>query len=301
MMNLFELFSDLFSSKGFQKLLNKMFSKEMILGLLIIVIVVVGIRVLYLQLKRRLKEKVRENSDLCKKLQEINNRYQFFEDLETEYTCSKELNTRKAYNRFKFDDFFEEVIEINLTLLEEVIFQVKENRKLLNKYNKEVERIKNAPMEEYIKAYDIPIWLYERIEKIVFEEEQLNPVINPIFICSASYETPQGRYFYEDEVEYSFDELLYHYENVMTKMRNKESKEFQRKMMTDSLRYNILKRDNFRCVLCGRSAQDGETILQVDHIIPVSKGGKTVESNLRTLCKTCNMGKRDKYDENGVN
>ena len=62
----------------------------------------------------------------------------------------------------------------------------------------------------------------------------------------------------------------------------------------------VMKRDGFRCVICGRSAKDGVT-LHVDHIIPVSKGVKTEMSNLRTLCSDCNLGKRDKYDEFGVN
>lgn len=70
--------------------------------------------------------------------------------------------------------------------------------------------------------------------------------------------------------------------------------------MTDKLRYKIMKRDNFRCVICGASQKDGVK-LHVDHIIPVSKGGKTIESNLRTLCDRCNLGKGASYDPNGVN
>ena len=63
--------------------------------------------------------------------------------------------------------------------------------------------------------------------------------------------------------------------------------------MTDSLRYDVLKRDGFKCQICGASAQDGAT-LHVDHIIPVSKGGKTEMSNLQTLCDRCNLGKSNK-------
>jgi hypothetical protein len=58
------------------------------------------------------------------------------------------------------------------------------------------------------------------------------------------------------------------------------------------LRYAILKRDRFRCVLDGRSpATDPSIILHVDHIEPWSKGGLTVFDNLRTLCSDCNLGK----------
>jgi len=65
-----------------------------------------------------------------------------------------------------------------------------------------------------------------------------------------------------------------------------------------SLRYFVLCRDRFRCVICGRSpAKDLNVELHVDHIIPWSKGGQNVEENLRTLCFECNLGKRDKLEQ----
>lgn len=58
------------------------------------------------------------------------------------------------------------------------------------------------------------------------------------------------------------------------------------------LRYNVLKRDNFRCVICGASpATSLECKLHIDHFVPWSRGGKTVLENLRTLCEPCNLGK----------
>lgn len=69
----------------------------------------------------------------------------------------------------------------------------------------------------------------------------------------------------------------------------------QRRLMTDSLRYDILARDGFRCQICGITAAEGAK-LHVDHIFPVSKGGKTEPNNLRTLCERCNLGKSDKIE-----
>lgn len=60
------------------------------------------------------------------------------------------------------------------------------------------------------------------------------------------------------------------------------------------LRYKILARDRFRCVICGRSpATELSCKLHVDHIFPFTKGGKTNYENLRTLCSDCNIGKSD--------
>lgn len=67
----------------------------------------------------------------------------------------------------------------------------------------------------------------------------------------------------------------------------------ERNKLTAKLRYEILKRDQFRCVLCGRSAAEDGVKLHVDHFIPVARGGLTIENNLRTLCQDCNLGKSD--------
>ena len=60
------------------------------------------------------------------------------------------------------------------------------------------------------------------------------------------------------------------------------------------IRFLVLRRDDFKCCKCGASpAKDPSVILQVDHIIPWSKGGETVLENLQTLCSECNIGKSD--------
>ena len=62
--------------------------------------------------------------------------------------------------------------------------------------------------------------------------------------------------------------------------------------ITTSLRFSIFRRDGFRCCLCGRTAND-DVVLHVDHRVPVAVGGDARESNLWTLCSTCNHGKSD--------
>ena len=64
--------------------------------------------------------------------------------------------------------------------------------------------------------------------------------------------------------------------------------------ISSKLRYEVLKRDNFKCCACGASpAKDPSVELHIDHIIPWSKGGKTEMENLQTLCSKCNLGKSD--------
>jgi hypothetical protein len=60
------------------------------------------------------------------------------------------------------------------------------------------------------------------------------------------------------------------------------------------MRWRVLSRDSFKCRSCGRSpALAPGTILHVDHVVPWSKGGRTIYDNLQTLCDRCNLGKSD--------
>jgi 5-methylcytosine-specific restriction endonuclease McrA len=79
---------------------------------------------------------------------------------------------------------------------------------------------------------------------------------------------------------------------VETRRRNDRLREEDNRGIPLSLRFKVLQRDRFRCVACGASpVHDAGCKLQVDHIAPFSKGGRTEIGNLRTLCARCNLGK----------
>ena len=69
----------------------------------------------------------------------------------------------------------------------------------------------------------------------------------------------------------------------------------QRILMTKKLRDHIKKRDNYTCCICGNSIHnEPNLLLEIDHIVPVAKGGLTEENNLQTLCWKCNRSKGTK-------
>jgi len=69
--------------------------------------------------------------------------------------------------------------------------------------------------------------------------------------------------------------------------------------VSGSLRYEVLKAARGRCELCGVPAE--ERFLEVDHIVPRSKGGTDDLANLQALCFRCNQikGNRDDTDLRG--
>lgn len=48
----------------------------------------------------------------------------------------------------------------------------------------------------------------------------------------------------------------------------------------------VIKRDGNRCTKCGCKSSPGNR-LRAHHIIPVSRGGRTIQLNLKTLCDNC--------------
>src|ERR687898_613638 len=64
--------------------------------------------------------------------------------------------------------------------------------------------------------------------------------------------------------------------------------------VSGTLRYEVLKRARFRCELCGVSAD--VRALEVDHVVPRSRGGTDDPDNLQALCYRCNATKRDRDD-----
>lgn len=72
-----------------------------------------------------------------------------------------------------------------------------------------------------------------------------------------------------------------------------------RKSVSKKTRFEVFKRDSFRCQYCGRSAPD--VVLEIDHIKPVSEGGTNDITNLITSCFDCNRGKGDRLlDDNTI-
>lgn len=88
---------------------------------------------------------------------------------------------------------------------------------------------------------------------------------------------------------------------IAEKIKYNKSAKAQRALMTNALRNKIKERDHHTCQICSASIEDQSLLLlEVDHIIPVSKGGLSTPDNLQTLCWKCNRSKSDKIIEPAV-
>lgn len=267
--------------------------------ILIALIVILVIILIFIIVEEQKKEKVRETSILLKKLSELNSKYPFHLNLQGRYVYRKSLPTKPKFDRYEIADFFDECILGN-SGLRGISDLFLENRKFYREYSDKIKELKSEATEEQAKNIPISLEKYQRIEQDSFTKQVLRPPLDCEIICVASYDSPQGRNHYSKSEKYHIDDVMPRFNALQQRIALQNSEETRKKrarsQMTDKLRYTILKRDGFRCVLCGRGRDDGAQ-LEVDHIFPVSKGGETVPKNLRTLCKECNRGKRDEIEE----
>jgi len=75
----------------------------------------------------------------------------------------------------------------------------------------------------------------------------------------------------------------------MTVSSSSEQAKKARSRITKKVRFEVFKRDSFKCQYCGASSPD--VVLHVDHIKPVYEGGGSDMLNLITACQPCNSGK----------
>ena len=69
----------------------------------------------------------------------------------------------------------------------------------------------------------------------------------------------------------------------------------ERGFISNKMRFSIYQRDGYRCQKCGMSEKYVQ--LEIDHVIPISKGGKSTYSNLQTLCHKCNVEKSNRLNK----
>lgn len=106
------------------------------------------------------------------------------------------------------------------------------------------------------------------------------------------YVSPGGNSSQRTTIKFDSETVEAVSEYISKRIEYRESAAGQRALMTKAYREKIKARDNYTCQMCSASVEEQSLLLlEVDHIIPISKGGKSVDDNLQTLCWKCNRSK----------
>ena len=172
------------------------------------------------------------------------------------------------------------------------------NDKLFDSYDKEVDALKFGQYD----TNDLPDNKkpYVRAELRVFKKTVQEPIVKYSVVVNLRCVRMNGNVvdrksdvFYSDEISKIIDRLNWKKGNRF--LDNEiwaPLCRVERGKVTNKMRFYIYNRDGYRCCKCHRKTND----LEIDHIWPIAKGGKTTLDNLQTLCHRCNARKGDSVD-----
>lgn len=174
-----------------------------------------------------------------------------------------------------------------LQLLLEELATLREAKQIIENYKQSIQQyLANVP--DFIMENDEE-GFYSRLGFATINENTLTVEYKFVYTSGAGY---SQRYFTIPMTEETIIKLI---ELLESKLTMTAFTKEQRSLMTAKLRQHIKERDNFTCKHCGNSTHvEPNLLLEIDHIIPVSKGGCTEETNLQTLCWKCNREKSNK-------
>lgn len=210
------------------------------------------------------------------------------------HNCSRSVcdSARKQPFKYICKYFNIKSTEENLEQFESVLnnFEAAENGKklLVNEKNNIVNGI-SSEIPFLIKTFD-----KKNLEKkLGFQPIDLSTVYFPKYIFK--YTSSGGNASTQCDIILDLNNLNKFVTYLSESVKFKKSAAGQRALMTSKLRREILERDGYTCKNCGASQQnEPNLLLEVDHIIPISKGGMTSTDNLQTLCWRCNRAKGNK-------
>lgn len=263
--------------------------------------IIVGIAVFLICFfaRNRYDKFVWKNSICLKRLQEINNRYIFYPRIKLDQ--SHTYDNEKYYDTISCTDYLIYQLQyIEKSVLEQ-IRKLNFNQQQYTQYLDEVKSIMQFGNFSVSIGRMKPARLI-KIEKQLFEKQTRLPPNTQFNLCVILYcSTMSGRIYERKSAFFSAEDISV----LLKRLHNKCGMFFndrgiwdaicrvERGKVSNKMRFSIYERDGYRCRCCGIS--DRYAQLEIDHIIPIARGGKSTYENLQTLCHRCNIEKSDRW------
>ena len=248
--------------------------------------------------KTQYKKFLLENSPALKALRELNKKYSFSDILN--FDEGHVYDNEKMYDGISCTDYLIYQLQFKQKDVAKQIRKAEENKRKYAEYVEALGDIHNFGMcGQSGRRHNQKRCI--AMEKRLFDRMKLSPILNFSIEITLYLSDMAGRIFQSKEKIFGSDEIS----AFLVRIANK-SREFyrdreiwesicrvERGRVSNKIRFSIYKRDGYRCCICGRSGEFCD--LEIDHIKPIAKGGKSTYDNLQTLCHTCNKMKGDTY------
>ena len=237
------------------------------------------------------------HSAAIKQINDINARYAFKDipDMDLDHSYDNE----NMYDDISCKDYLTYNLVYTQKKVNKAMKDTLDNKTLFEKYKQE---IKDTCV---IGKYDTDQLLKNKkrllkYENKLFKRKIQMPAIN--FDLNVRLKLTNINGVYKDSKQHTFEPK--EIKDIIFKLNQKRGSFYldndiwqsicrvERGKVTNRMRFAIYERDHYRCRNCGRKTND----LEIDHIIPIAKGGKTTFENLQTLCHRCNVRKGSSMD-----
>ena len=254
--------------------------------------IVVGIIVPVSIYRHRYTDFVNEHSVTIKQIKEINSRYSFHK--------IPNFDMEHSYDN---NDFYPNVSPRDYLIYELVYLQKKvfkalrdtlDNQMNFALYSKEISGCHYGEYDVDIAQYDVNPKSLTRFEKKIIKSLLYSPQTR--FSIKVTIKRTDINGNYQEGKYNTFD--AGEIKELIRLINQKRGERYlnddiwqsiarvERAKVSNKMRFAVFARDHERCVKCGSRRH-----LEVDHIYPISKGGKTEMRNLQTLCHRCNVKK----------
>ncbi|ATZ21789.1 HNH endonuclease [Mesoplasma tabanidae] len=277
--------------------------------LLICLILIVVISSCFSHKAKKIRDKIIGLSEAIKKRNEIDSVYkERFKELNARHIVLQfnHFNGKKTYDNFCLYSACYNYLYENEIQIRNIVGTIIANRQFKKEYEKEINESFAQTNLEIILTSKIKPKKFYKYEKEIYFSNYMKPAVDFNINLSKGYVTPAGRNSYRENMIKTFEQIFDMLESVEKEKAKRSSEEFRRRyersLVSDRVRIQILNRDNLTCQVCGESKKnDSSLVLHIDHKVPIAKGGNSDLSNLWTLCKRCNLGKSDLILENIIN
>ncbi len=243
---------------------------------------------------KRYQKFVLAHSESIKKINEINKSYQFIDIPNMDMSHS--YDNEKFYNNISPKDYLTYQLVFKHRAASKAIKDANSNKKLFDEYKEVV--ISSCTLNRFDTDQLLrSTKKLEKVEKKLFDKAKLRPRIKFTIDVKLKLTKINGDFKKSKRDVFQAEDIL----DIIERLKNKRNDFYldeeiwnsicrvERGKVTNKMRFAIYQRDGYRCRICGRKTND----LEIDHIYPIAKGGKTTMDNLQTLCHRCNVRKGD--------
>lgn len=274
---------------------------KIIVIIIFLSIILIGV-VTFVFLRHRRKKYdhfILENSLCLKELNEINERYQFFPDVS--FDQNHTYDNENFYNDISCEDYLIYQLQYIKKDISAQIEKINKNRELYSNYIKETSAITQFGRFQTSATKLKEKTLLGREQVLIKSKTYRAPITHFVLAVTLYCSKINGQIYRKKRNLFTDIEV----QTLISRLNNKRGNFYTDRKIWDSIcrvergkvsnkmRFSIYARDGYRCRMCGASGKFAQ--LEIDHIMPIAKGGKSTYNNLQTLCHKCNIKKGDKY------